>query len=278
MRTTLLAGLCLMVAGALAGCKSSDDSAIGQQKSAFETLAASLGAVQDLDGMKKAMDAYSKNRAALINKIRSMPKEQVRAFVDRMESETQLGQDKVDEALKETHERLLKGKSHPQVLMETSMGPVKIELYETLAPVTVKNFLGYVDDKFYDGTIFHRVIPDFMVQGGGFRPNMREKTSGKPIVNESFNGLTNDTGTVAMARTNLPDSATAQFFVNVKNNHFLNRLVAPDGVGYAVFGKVIDGMDVIDKIRQVETDTVGQHENVPVKTVTIQSIRRIEKK
>ncbi|MBM4071888.1 MAG: peptidyl-prolyl cis-trans isomerase [Planctomycetes bacterium] len=195
-----------------------------------------------------------------------------------MESASQLSQDKVAEAMKEAHERLLKGKKHPQVLVETSMGPLKIELYEALAPVTVKNFLKYVDDKHYDGTIFHRVISDFMVQGGGFEPSMREKPSGKPIINESYNGLQNDTGTVAMARTSKPDSATAQFFINVKNNGFLNRAASMDGVGYAVFGKVIEGMDVVDKIRLVETATVAGHDDVPVKAVTIVSIRRIDKK
>ena len=237
-----------------------------------------LAKVEDLDGMKKAMGNFAKSRAAFIEMIRSMPREKMKDFVERMDGAIQLSQDKVDDALKEAQQRLLKGKSHPQVLMETSMGPVKIELYEAVAPVTVKNFLSYVDDKFYDGTIFHRVISDFMVQGGGFLPSMKEKGSGKPIINEGFNGLTNDTGTLAMARTSNPDSATAQFFINVKDNRFLNRLVNPDGVGYAVFGKVIDGMDVVDKIRQVDTDTIGGHENVPVKTVTIQSIRRIDKK
>ena len=278
MRTTLLTGSWLLLACLAAGCKSQDDNAISQQKAALDTLATSLAKVENLDGMKKAMGEYAKSRAAVIEKIRAMPKDKIKEFVERMDGAIQLSADKLEDTMKEAHQRLLKGKDNPQVLMETSMGPVKIELYEALAPVTVKNFLSYVDDKFFDGTIFHRVIPDFMVQGGGFLPSMKEKGAGKPIINEGFNGLGNETGTLAMARTSNPNSATAQFFINVKNNRFLNRLANPDGAGYAVFGKVIDGMDVVDKIRQVETDTVGGHENVPVKTVTIQSIRRIEKK
>ena len=167
---------------------------------------------------------------------------------------------------------------NPVVIMETSMGPVKIELFQNKAPITVKNFLAYVDDKFYDGTIFHRVIPDFMIQGGGFLPDMKEKRTRAPIKNESYNGVTNDRGTLAMARTGDPDSATAQFFINVKDNDFLNKSKAQDKFGYAVFGKVIEGMDVVDKIRVVDTHDVGQHEKVPVEDVIIKSIRRVETK
>ena len=165
---------------------------------------------------------------------------------------------------------------NPIVLMETSEGPVKIELFESKAPITVKNFLSYVDDKFYDGTIFHRVISDFMIQGGGFLPGMKEKPSKAPIKNESSNGLANTRGTLAMARTNAPDSATAQFFINVKDNPGLDRRNARDGVGYAVFGKVIEGMDVVDKIRGVDTGRVGGHDDVPETDVIIKSIRRVE--
>src|SRR5437016_3970765 len=149
------------------------------------------------------------------------------------------------------------------VLMSTSLGDMKIELDPTKSPTTVKNFLGYVDDGFYDGTIFHRVISNFMIQGGGFEPGMKQKANKGPIKNESANGLSNQRGTLAMARTNVPDSATAQFFINVKDNGFLDRAKARDKVGYAVFGKVVDGMDVVDKIRQVEPTTRGGHENVP---------------
>ena len=165
---------------------------------------------------------------------------------------------------------------NPIVLMETSEGPVKIELFESKAPITVKNFLSYVDDKFYDGTIFHRVISDFMIQGGGFLPGMKEKRSKAPIKNESSNGLANTRGTLAMARTNAPDSATAQFFINVKDNAGLDRRNARDGVGYAVFGKVIEGMDVVDKIRVVDTGRVAGHDDVPETDVIIKSIRRVE--
>jgi cyclophilin family peptidyl-prolyl cis-trans isomerase len=167
---------------------------------------------------------------------------------------------------------------HPVVVMETSLGTIKIELNDEKAPGTVKNFLEYVDAKFYDGTVFHRVIPDFMVQGGGFEPGMTEKKTREKIKNESFNGLKNDRGTLAMARTPEPDSASAQFFINLKDNDFLNKAKARDGVGYAVFGKVIEGMDVVDKIAGVETGTRDSFENVPTKDVIIKSVRRAEKK
>jgi peptidyl-prolyl cis-trans isomerase A (cyclophilin A) len=162
----------------------------------------------------------------------------------------------------------------PIVEIDTSMGTIKAELYRDKAPVTVRNFLSYVDDKHYDGTIFHRVIPDFMIQGGGFTPEMREKPTGPPIQNESANGLTNSRGTLAMARTSNPHSATAQFFINVKDNDFLDRDKAQDGVGYCVFGKVVAGMDVVDKIKAVPTGNKGDHENVPLEPVLIKSIRR----
>lgn len=158
------------------------------------------------------------------------------------------------------------------LLMSTSLGDIKIELYEKEAPETVKNFLAYVNDKFYDGTIFHRVIPGFMIQGGGFTPEMQQKPTKPPIKNESANGLTNDTYTLAMARTSVPDSATSQFFINVKDNGFLNRAQSQDGVGYAVFGKVIDGTDIVKKIEQVQTGRKGMHSDVPVESVLIKSV------
>ena len=160
------------------------------------------------------------------------------------------------------------------VLIETSLGPIKAELDGDKAPVTVANFLAYVDDQFYDDTVFHRVIPDFMVQGGGFAPGLRQKTTKAAIKNESDNGLLNKRGTLAMARTSAPDSATAQFFINLKDNSFLDKANAQDKVGYCVFGKVIDGLDVVDKIKAVPTGRRGMHENVPVQDVTIQSVRR----
>jgi peptidyl-prolyl cis-trans isomerase A (cyclophilin A) len=156
--------------------------------------------------------------------------------------------------------------------MSTSLGDIKIELYEKEAPESVKNFLAYVNDKFYDGTIFHRVIGGFMIQGGGFTENMDQKPTKPPIKNEGGNGLKNDTYTLAMARTSVPDSATSQFFINVKNNDFLNRANAQDGVGYAVFGKVIDGTDVVKKIEQVQTGRKGMYSDVPVQPVVIKSV------
>jgi len=158
--------------------------------------------------------------------------------------------------------------ANPIVVMETSKGTIKIELFEDKAPLSVKNFLQYVNDKHYDGVVFHRVISTFMIQGGGFEPGMKEKKTRAPIKNEAGNGVANDRGTIAMARTNNPDSASAQFFINVKKNDFLDRVKANDGVGYAVFGRVIEGMDVVDAIKDVKT---GQ-QDVPVEDVTIKSV------
>jgi len=166
------------------------------------------------------------------------------------------------------------GKGKPMVLLSTSMGDIKVELSPDKAPVTVKNFLDYVKAGYYDGTIFHRVISGFMIQGGGLTADMQEKQGQKPpIKNESDNGLKNDTGTVAMARTNVPNSATSQFFINVKDNGSLNG--EKDKPGYAVFGKVVDGMDVVKKIEQVKTTTKGPHQNVPVDPVIIKSAKVI---
>jgi cyclophilin family peptidyl-prolyl cis-trans isomerase len=169
-------------------------------------------------------------------------------------------------------------KDNPTVVMETSMGTVKMVLYQDKAPITVANFLKYVDDKHYDGTIFHRVISGFMIQGGGFEPGLRPKSSKfAPIKNEAGNGVSNERGTVAMARTPVPDSATDQFFINVvDNSRGLDR--KPGDAGYAVFGKVIDGMEVVDKIRYVRTRDIGDHEKVPVEDIVIKSIRRAEAK
>jgi cyclophilin family peptidyl-prolyl cis-trans isomerase len=163
---------------------------------------------------------------------------------------------------------------NPTVVMTTSAGTLTIELYEDKAPITVKNFLGYVDDKFYDGTIFHRVISNFMVQGGGFLPGMSQKKTKANIKNESTNGLSNKVGTLAMARTSVPDSASSQFFINLVDNEFLDRAKSQDGVGYCVFGKVTEGMDVVNKIKAVKTGTKAGHENVPLQDVTIQSVVR----
>ena len=170
------------------------------------------------------------------------------------------------------------GKGNPMVVLSTSLGDIKVELYQDKAPVTVQNFLDYVKGGYYNGTIFHRVIPGFMVQGGGLTEDMNDKRDGQKaaIKNESSNGLKNDTGTLAMARTSVPDSATSQFFINVKDNSFLNKENAADKVGYAVFGKVVAGMDVVKKIEQVKTTTKGPHQNVPVDTVVIKSAKVVE--
>lgn len=163
-------------------------------------------------------------------------------------------------------------KKNPVVVMETSLGNVKIELEQAKAPVSVKNFLSYVDEKFYDGTIFHRVIGNFMIQGGGFTADMKQKPTKAPIKNEAGNGLRNKRGTLAMARTMVVDSATSQFFINVVDNDFLDyRDNSPQGFGYAVFGKVIEGMEVVDKIKGVKTV-----QDVPVETVVIKSIKRVQ--
>ncbi len=156
------------------------------------------------------------------------------------------------------------------VTLETTHGNIVIELEDEKAPETVKNFLAYVNDGFFDGTIFHRVIPNFMVQGGGFMPGMVQKRVEDPIKNEADNGLSNDRGTVAMARTNDPHSATAQFFINHNDNAFLNH-TAPSGAGwgYCVFGKVSDGMDAVDAIAAVSTGNDSGHGDVPVETITI---------
>jgi peptidyl-prolyl cis-trans isomerase B (cyclophilin B) len=162
---------------------------------------------------------------------------------------------------------------NPVVVMETSMGTIKVELFQDKAPMTVKNFLKYVEDKHYDGTIFHRVISTFMIQGGGFEPGMKEKKTREAIKNESSNGISNTRGTIAMARTPEPDSATAQFFINVKDNKFLDKAKAQDGVGYCVFGKVTEGLDVVDKIKAVKTGRKGVHSDVPVEDVVIKTVR-----
>jgi len=161
------------------------------------------------------------------------------------------------------------------VKLETSMGNIVIELNEQAAPVTVKNFLRYVEAGFYDGLIFHRVIPGFMIQGGGFTKQMAKKETRDPIINEARNGLSNKQGTIAMARSSNPDSATAQFFINHRDNDFLNY-VDDKNAGYAVFGKVTEGMDVVDAIASVETTTKNEMDDVPVEPVTIQSAKVVQ--
>jgi peptidyl-prolyl cis-trans isomerase B (cyclophilin B) len=163
---------------------------------------------------------------------------------------------------------------NPKVEMETSKGEFVIELLPEKAPETAKNFLNYVDAKFYDGTIFHRVIPNFMIQGGGFTSDMKKKSAGTPIKNEADNGLKNERGTIAMARTGDPHSATAQFFINSVNNDFLNHKgKTQQGWGYVVFGKVITGMDVVDAISAAKTVTSGGYRDIPAETIEIRSAR-----
>lgn len=166
----------------------------------------------------------------------------------------------------------------PQVCLTTSMGTITLQLDSEKAPKTVENFLGYVDSGFFEGTVFHRVIDNFMIQGGGLTPNLDQKQEGKsPIQNEADNGLTNEVGTVAMARTNDPHSATSQFFINVGDNGFLNHTAKnPMGWGYCVFGKVVAGMETVDAIRKVETGNKGMHQDVPKETVLIEKVERVD--
>jgi peptidyl-prolyl cis-trans isomerase B (cyclophilin B) len=166
-----------------------------------------------------------------------------------------------------------KASANPVVSFETNLGTFKAELYPDKAPITVKNFLAYVESGFFKGTIFHRVIPSFMIQGGGFDEKMVQKTTKEPIKNEADNGLKNEDGTLAMARTAIVDSATAQFFINVKSNDFLNHKdKSSNGYGYAVFGKVTDGMDIIRKIEKTPTGTQGFHSDVPKTPIVIKNV------
>jgi peptidyl-prolyl cis-trans isomerase A (cyclophilin A) len=169
---------------------------------------------------------------------------------------------------------LARAAENPVVIVETTLGNFSIELYPERAPKSVENFLQYVDDGYFTDTIFHRVIPGFMVQGGGMTADMQRKPTRGPIENEARNGLKNARGTVAMARTGEINSATSQFFVNVKDNAFLDHKGPGRDFGYAVFGKVVEGMDVVDKIEAVKTTTRGPYENVPLEPVVIKAVRR----
>jgi cyclophilin family peptidyl-prolyl cis-trans isomerase len=164
----------------------------------------------------------------------------------------------------------------PVVEIKTSMGTIKVELDDAKAPITVKNFLSYVDEGFYEGTVFHRVIDGFMIQGGGMTAKLMQKNTHPPIKNEAGNGLKNLKGAIAMARTNVVDSATAQFFINVVDNPFLDhKNETPQGFGYTVFGRVIEGMDVVDKIKKVRTGRKEGMDDVPVEPVVIESVKRL---
>ena len=167
-----------------------------------------------------------------------------------------------------------KTSDNPKVVLETNMGEIVLELYPDKAPISVENFLAYVDSGFYDGTIFHRVIYNFMIQGGGFDKDLNRKETREPIFNEANNGFKNYRGTIAYARTNVINSATSQFFINVVDNHFLDyRDSSQQGYGYAVFGKVVKGMDVVDKIKNVKTGVQKGMQDVPVKPVIILSAK-----
>ncbi len=169
--------------------------------------------------------------------------------------------------------------ANPVVVIETNLGTIKVELFEEKAPGTVKNFMSYVDDKHYDGVIFHRVIEGFMVQGGGMKPGGEEKKTKPAIKNEAANGLSNAMGTIAMARTPEADSATSQFFINTVDNKFLDKKEDPNGIGYCVFGRVIEGMDVVAKIEKVEKRPVAKGKpSVPLEDVVIKSVRKVEAK
>ena len=271
---------------AIFGCGggSSEDSITKQQIKLNQAAVDELAKVTDLAAIKQLLGNYLKNRqkimAKFTAKIDSVPKEKGAIIEMRFRRDVRPSKEKLDEALADFNKRVTQGKSYPQVLMETSIGQVKIELFEDMAPITVENFLKYVDEKFYDGTTFHRVISNFKIQGGGYEPGGKRKpNSHSPIENESYNGLMNDPGTLAMARTDNPDSATSKFFINVsENNGFLNKIEALDGYGYAVLGRVVDGWNVVAKIKDVQTTTRDGKKDVPVEDVLIKSIRRVEKK
>jgi cyclophilin family peptidyl-prolyl cis-trans isomerase len=185
--------------------------------------------------------------------------------------------DKMEEAAPEAAPEMKTEKESDMVIIKTTLGDIKVKLAEDKAPLSVANFLSYVDAGHYNGTVFHRVIDGFMIQGGGFDKEMRQKTTKAPIKNEAANGLRNKRGTLAMARTMVVDSATSQFFINVKDNGFLDfRSPDPQGFGYAVFGEVVEGMDVVDKIKGVRTGFKAGMQDVPLETVEIISIERAE--
>lgn len=185
--------------------------------------------------------------------------------------------DKAPESKKATQSNGEKMAANPKIKIETTLGNITLELDATKAPTSTENFISYVKDGFYDGTIFHRVIPNFMAQGGGMKPDMTEKSTKASIQNEANNGLKNARGTVAMARTNDPHSASSQFFINVKDNAFLDHKSEDmQGWGYAVFGKVVDGMDIVDKMEKVKTGTKGFHQDVPEEAVIMNKVTVVE--
>jgi cyclophilin family peptidyl-prolyl cis-trans isomerase/outer membrane murein-binding lipoprotein Lpp len=273
----LVACALLSVPLLLAGCgESANDTLVKDILAVHDQLATDIDKAEDPPAYTQAMNQANERIMAVSKRLQAMSPERQKAFQASYGKQLSDSDLRLQEAMARYRKRLVAG-PHPVVVIDTSEGPIRVELYEKLAPITVQNFLSYVNDKFYDGTIFHRVIPNFMIQGGGFEPGMKEKTPRAPITNESSNGLSNERGTIAMARTNVADSATAQFYINVRDNPNLDKAMAQDGVGYAVFGKVIDGMDVVDKIKAVPTAQRGGHGDVPVQDVMIKSVRREQK-
>lgn len=275
-----LASWSCLAAFCLAGCAgdgSPEDKLIQTENQLNQQLVEAISKAKDLAAVQEAMQQNAEKLKSVLTEIKRLPKDRLQKLSERFEADTAASRKAVDVALNKFQEKMLASGNLPMVQIDTSMGPVKVVLYDALAPITVKNFLAYADEGFFNGTLFHRVIPDFMIQGGGFLPGLKEKQDTRPTIkNEAFNGLSNQRGTIAMARTSDPDSAGAQWFINVKDNPFLDRARAQDGAGYTVFGRVTDGMDVVDKIKQVKTADRGGHEKVPVEDVVIQSVKRIE--
>ncbi len=239
--------------------------------------AATVAKAADVAAFGAAMTQYDEKFQGVIAAVRKLDPEVRKEFIAKADKALEKSQAELDASIEGFQSKVIKAGPHPTVLIESSMGNIKIELYEKLAPITVKNFLGYVEKKHFDGLIFHRVMSDFMIQGGGFAPGMkRELPTGEPIKNEAYNRFSNKRGTIAMARTGNPHSATAQFFINVKDNKALDKIGSRDGWGYASFGRVVDGMDVVDKIRVVKTGEVEGHENVPLQDVVIKSVRLVK--
>lgn len=231
----------------------------------------------DLDAYREAQRRFEERKANALAKLDGLSPERRKEAMATIGKLTIQSRDRMNEATAYAPWHLKSG-PNPVVVMETSLGTLRIALFRRAAPVTVKNFLRYVDEKFYDGTLFHRVVTHSLIQGGGYEPGLKEKKTHAPIPSESYNELGNDRGTVAMARTPEPDSATTQFFINVTDNPGLDRARSDDGYGYTVFGRVLDGADVVDKIRGAKTHSVGGHENVPVEDIIIKSVRREDPK
>ncbi len=268
----------MLLGATVAGCYSRQDSIKRSLKTLNNNTAASVEEAQSVEELRKVLNKYVESKASILTQIKDIPKPELSKFARELSEDVSESDAALRAALEKKTEGLLDGTYKPVVKIETSMGDIEVELYEKLAPETVKNFLKYVKDGHYDGTVFHRVIKGFMIQGGGFEPGMKEKKGRESIRNESGNGLSNKRGTIAMARTTHPHSASDQFFINAVDNVPLDKISAMDKWGYTVFGKVKDGMDVVDKIRSVKTGRRGGYSDVPEQDVVIQSVRRIDMK